>query len=447
MATGPDWFVQSASVFWILTLLLSESQSKKTQTYYMSSPADCNKQHHSVGGAVVYSHKARESADHYPHNVDCPFYFRAPRSNWKLMMRVLEMDIPDRTRKGVCKDALYVYDAPTYVTRAMPEAGGITGLCGTLLPPTLKSKGEYMTVVFKTDSDGPVGRGFKYIITAYSEDQEKYGTCGAHFECDNHLCIEQSLTCDGVDNCGDYSDEAGHGRARCKEECGFICKFLTLGVTASIFISVGSIVICLSCLLALICCLKRALCRKSQDSGTASTAAGSSGPVVTTATTVSIGGVGNGGGHSSSNGGSRVPSAFSNHGYSHAGYYPLQPVAYSPAHPPPNVIHQRTPHGSVYSSYAPNSQYHHHHHHHHHSAGTASDITQLTAHQPITAPPVSEYTNSSSSQGTASQGGASVPRPYTPPSSSKSGRSGRSNNSTSVTYSQGVDRVALPVHL
>ncbi|GFS20057.1 hypothetical protein ElyMa_001560100 [Elysia marginata] len=115
----------------------------------MSSPADCNKRHLGVGGAVVYSHDARESADNYPHNVDCPFYFRAARPDWKLMMRVLEMDIPDRTRKGVCKDALYVYNAPTYVTRAMDEAGGITGLCGTRLPPTLKSSGEYLTVVFK----------------------------------------------------------------------------------------------------------------------------------------------------------------------------------------------------------------------------------------------------------------------------------------------------------
>ncbi|GFO34741.1 low-density lipoprotein receptor domain class a [Plakobranchus ocellatus] len=300
-------------------------------------------------------------------------------------------------------------------------------------------------MISRTDSDGPVGRGFKYIITAFSDDQEKFGTCGASFECDNHLCIDRSLTCDGVDNCGDSSDEAGYGRAKCEEECGFICKFLTLGVTASIFISVGSIVICLSCLLALVCCLRRVLCRKSQDAGTIG--AGSAGPggVVTTATTVSIAGVGNGGGPSS-NGGSRAPSAFSNHGYSHAGYYPLQPVAYSPAHAS-SVVHHTTPHGSVYSSYGPQSQHHHHHHHHHHSAGAPSDITQLAPHHPTSAPPGSAYTNSSSSQGAPSHGGASIPRPYTPPSSSKSGRSGRSNNSTSVTYSQGADRVALPVHL
>ncbi|GFS20051.1 hypothetical protein ElyMa_001559900 [Elysia marginata] len=206
----------------------------------------------------------------------------------------------------------------------------------------------------------------------------------------------------------------------------------------------------------LVCCLRRALCRKSQDAASVGAGSSGSGGVVTTATTVSVGGVMNGGGHNSSNGGelhkragSRVPSAFSNHGYNHAGYYPLQPVAYSPAHAAPNTVqYQRTPHGSVYSSYTPHSQfYHHEHQHHHHSAGTASDITQLTAHNPITAPPGSAYTNSSSSQGATSQGGASVPRPYTPPSSSKSGRSGRSNNSTSVTYSHGPDRVALPVHL
>ncbi|PVD21015.1 hypothetical protein C0Q70_19181 [Pomacea canaliculata] len=61
-------------------------------------------------------------------------------------------------------------------------------------------------------------------------------------------------------------------------ECGFICKFLSLGVTASIFISVGSIVIVVSCIVALVCCCRRQLCRKRPDSTTTS--------VTTTATTV-----------------------------------------------------------------------------------------------------------------------------------------------------------------
>ena len=37
-------------------------------------------------------------------------------------------------------------------------------------------------------------------------------------------------------------------------------------------------------------------------------------------------------------------------------------------------------------------------------------------------------------------------RSYTP-TSSKSGKSNRSNNSTSVTYSQGTEKVSLPVNL
>ncbi|XP_055891262.1 uncharacterized protein LOC106052027 isoform X2 [Biomphalaria glabrata] len=384
MAYGHDWLVQSASFFWIFTLMLSESQSKRTQLYFMDE-SDCGNTK-TVGGALVYSHSPSRG-DYYPHDIDCQITFEAESGDFKLMMRVIEMDLPDRTATGKCNDALYVYDANTFLARAMEHAGGAGGLCGSLLPSTLKSTGPHLTVVFKTDSDGPVGRGFKFIITAYSEDDKKSNNCGSSFECDNKMCIPMSLTCDGTDNCGDYSDEAGSGRAKCKEECAFICRFLSLGVTASIFISVGSIVIVVSCVVALICCCRRTLCRKNQELATC----GSAG-VVTTTTAVLT----NGTAVSSSVGsGSRAPSAFSNHGYTHQGYYPMQPVY------PAN-------HGSLYSyakdPFAPQ--------------GPAFSSQQHQQHH----------------------------RSYTP-TSSKSGRSNKSNNSTSVTYSQGTEKVSIPVNL
>lgn len=40
-------------------------------------------------------------------------------------------------------------------------------------------------------------------------------SCGSAFQCDNHKCIERGLTCDRVDHCGDYSDEAAEGPAEC----------------------------------------------------------------------------------------------------------------------------------------------------------------------------------------------------------------------------------------
>ncbi|XP_055891263.1 low-density lipoprotein receptor class A domain-containing protein 2-like isoform X3 [Biomphalaria glabrata] len=253
MAYGHDWLVQSASFFWIFTLMLSESQSKRTQLYFMDE-SDCGNTK-TVGGALVYSHSPSRG-DYYPHDIDCQITFEAESGDFKLMMRVIEMDLPDRTATGKCNDALYVYDANTFLARAMEHAGGAGGLCGSLLPSTLKSTGPHLTVVFKTDSDGPVGRGFKFIITAYSEgsavsgnsssdqwyhsispetpslgndiitsrDDKKSNNCGSSFECDNKMCIPMSLTCDGTDNCGDYSDEAGSGRAKCKEGAYYFHK-------------------------------------------------------------------------------------------------------------------------------------------------------------------------------------------------------------------------------
>ena len=55
---------------------------------------------------------------------------------------------------------------------------------------------------------------FCYIFSDFS----KYNSCGSSFLCDNKRCIDEDLTCDRVDHCGDYSDEAADGTARCGEK-------------------------------------------------------------------------------------------------------------------------------------------------------------------------------------------------------------------------------------
>ena len=71
-----------------------------------------------LGGAVIYSHLGRNNVD-YGNNIECRITFKAGRNDWKLMLRVVELDIPDVSYNELCNDALYVYDADTILGRAM----------------------------------------------------------------------------------------------------------------------------------------------------------------------------------------------------------------------------------------------------------------------------------------------------------------------------------------
>ena len=60
-----------------------------------------------VGGATVFSHTGTT----YSHNIDCRITFKAEREGWKLLIRLVHLDIPDTSYNQLCNDALYVYDA------------------------------------------------------------------------------------------------------------------------------------------------------------------------------------------------------------------------------------------------------------------------------------------------------------------------------------------------
>lgn len=72
------------------------------------SGSDCGKRI-LLGGAVVYSHFINITQN-YGDSVDCRLQFQSRHKDWKLMLRVVEMDIPDR-KEGICNDALYVSDS------------------------------------------------------------------------------------------------------------------------------------------------------------------------------------------------------------------------------------------------------------------------------------------------------------------------------------------------
>ena len=70
-----------------------------------------------LDGATVLSHYATEDENLYAHNIECRMTFRSESEDWKLMMRVVELDIPDMAYSELCNDALYVYDASNVMGR------------------------------------------------------------------------------------------------------------------------------------------------------------------------------------------------------------------------------------------------------------------------------------------------------------------------------------------
>ncbi|XP_060552704.1 uncharacterized protein LOC132713982 [Ruditapes philippinarum] len=430
MAKGHGLDLKTVSLLWILIVILAESSCSSSHTYYMAGQ-DCDSTI-LLGGAVVYSHYINQSKS-YNNEVNCQIKFKSKKSDWKIMLRMLEMDIPDRQKNGICNDALYVSDSDK-MYHTMIEAGGNFGLCGNQLPSTIYSSGQYLTVHFRTDKYKPPtrfddggrnGRGFKFIITSYSEDYDKVQSCGSAFQCDNHKCIEKDLTCDRVDHCGDYSDEAAEGPA----ECGvshetILTKFLSLGVAASVGIIVGGLIVCIFCTISLVCCCRQSVCKKAPSSS-------SSGIMTGTTSVMTNGGPGShhgsvhGSHHGSHHGSTHHAANHHGNGHmtqidrgppqhqmnpfgnpTHQGYYPMHPVYPSP-------------HGSVYSAHTQNSAFTRDSGYNHNQFGYSSSV----------------YSNSQA---------PSYHRSHTP-TSSKSGKSHHSNNS--VTYAHNTDKVMLPVNL
>lgn len=409
MALGPDWVSQSWCFLWMFTLLLSESQTKKTQTYYMHG-IDCGNKKY-IGGATVYSHR-EENSQYYMDENECKITFKADNEGWRIMLRFLELDIPDiDPNNGICNDALYIYDSEDVFTGAMLEAGGNYGLCGIQPPPhILVSTGPFMTIHFRTNAKGDIkrreiGRGFKFIVTAFSEDFKKYNSCGTHFQCANKNCIDEDLKCDTVDHCGDNSDEAMEGFAQCgvKDDGSFLNRFLALGVTASVTITVGSLIVLIVCIIAAVCCCKKLFCKPPPEGTT-------NAPHSTTPNNLAANGAPSYNQSQSTCNSSYPPSReYSDYPHSHQGYFPMQPV-----------YHPANQHGSAL-----------------YTAAYTRDALIANTH------------NSGSAYSSQSHSHSQPPshhRSYTP-TSSRSGKSTRSNNSTSVTYSQGTEKIALPINL
>ncbi|XP_038069945.1 uncharacterized protein LOC119739185 [Patiria miniata] len=210
----------------------------------------------------VYSHLDVERAPYAP-NMDCLFTINTQPGR-RINLRFDFFDLApgfDRASNRCRSDAdrFMVYESDKdFVIKNDILQPEVTYCGGTgKFPKDYQSYGNIVTIRFLTDGLSSPDAGVKLVYTSYKPPQEGSDDC---FRCvDDSMCIDEELTCNGVPNCNDDSDEAD---ALCREELSnfleIIIEKLGVGVVATIGAAIGLLIliIFITCIVCCCCCKK-----------------------------------------------------------------------------------------------------------------------------------------------------------------------------------------------
>lgn len=185
--------------FVLLSLFACRHGTLADVNKFLNVTSLCSRERHaplyrSIDGAVLTSES--------DNNLDCIVTFQTDYILQRFMLRF------ERLSLG-CRDHLVIFDGANAVGTSKADL-----FCGSSPSDVgdISTLGNHVTLRYTTDSESPQGSGFKLIITAYRNrltDHMPNLTC-RDFQCSNTLCISSNLTCDGVNHCGDNSDETSH---------------------------------------------------------------------------------------------------------------------------------------------------------------------------------------------------------------------------------------------
>ncbi|KAL3187374.1 hypothetical protein MRX96_025446 [Rhipicephalus microplus] len=186
--------------FLLLSLLICRHGAFADRNKYFHISSLCMGERHypqykKIDGAVLTS----ESEN----NLECAVTFQTDSILQRFMLRFERLALD-------CHDHLVIFDGAHAIGNHKVDLS-----CRSTRSDvgTIFTQGNYVTLKYTTDSWSPQGNGFKLIITAYKDSSLpdlKHDLKCRDFECRNTFCISSNLTCDGVNHCGDNSDETSH---------------------------------------------------------------------------------------------------------------------------------------------------------------------------------------------------------------------------------------------
>lgn len=237
---------------WILTLIvflslfnLHQVTAEKSKQYYMNSLCKnhfLQQLYRKIDGAVLWSQNER--------NLDCIITFQTHSILQRFMLRfdMLQLD---------CNDHLYVYDGAHAV--ATPKVD-ISCRNTKQTVSSILTRTNFVTLKYVTDGWGTDANGFKLVITSVKDPKH---TC-KDFTCSQReFCIHPDLLCDGINHCGDNSDESVHNL--CHNQTS--STVLGMDLTWFVLITVSGLLIICTCIAGWVICI----CRRNGANGNQNT--------------------------------------------------------------------------------------------------------------------------------------------------------------------------------
>ncbi|XP_017021342.1 uncharacterized protein loaf [Drosophila kikkawai] len=236
----PRWLLMLLMLFAILAQTpRGQVAAEKSKHYYMQSLCKnhfLQQLYRKIDGAVLWSQNER--------NLDCIITFQTHSVLQRFMLRfdMLQLD---------CNDHLLVYDGAHAVSTPKIDIScrNTKNTVNALLTRT-----NFVTLKYVTDGWGTDANGFKLVITSVKDPKH---TCKDFTCATREFCIHPDLLCDGVNHCGDNSDESVQNL--CQSEAS--STVFGMDMTWFVLIVVGVLLVLSAMIVAIAICV----CRRQDE--------------------------------------------------------------------------------------------------------------------------------------------------------------------------------------